>query len=1125
MAITQRGSVTTGKTSGNSGSLNIAKPTGVVSGDVLFAFLSTNNGTITEPSGWTRIYEQTSGVNAFMGSAYYKVAGGSEGSSYDWSNSSSTGPMMGFILALVGVDGTTPVDLSTNYNVAGLGSSSEALTTPTVSGNTEDAGRILYVRHTRDASSTGPNSFTEASASHSELADDSNASGSGTIHYSLGLFWGDADFSGSGSKSGLAITAATAETDNVHSTIVVSASGGGGAETADAGVATASATASTTSQPAAFVLTDETVPTYEVFIDWDNDGGLDLGNFELDTQGWAATNSGTVIEASDEQVHLGQANSLKVTWDGSAGQDVWKHKTSLVAARHYTFSAWVYVMAGSAAVRLEVDGVATGTASATTGAWEFLDVEFTATSAVHTIRLEPNATPTNGDVAYMDQVMVICDGEDVTSRVMGLRTPLSFQYGRDTARSLSEIQPGETSMTLLNDSRDYSPDNTGSPLYGLVMPGRACVVRATYNGKTHTLFNGFIDDFVLVPDAENQSLEVTALDVLQKLNEATISTELYHSIQTGTAIGYVLDAIGWPSDKRDLDQGASTIRWWWEEETDAFEALGKIVSAEGPPAFTFVDSAGNFVFRDRHHRVLTDTSITSQATFVSGSEDKITFVATGDAYSTTSAGTSFTLNKPTGSQASDLYVAFVVTDSVSTCSVSGWTLVRSTTLDDGTDDLGLFVLVKDAAADDPDTWTGSVSVSSSRRFARVLAYRGTAPAANQFVTEDASTSTGTTATLTTPSVANTVSGAWRLALFVAHEDETNTGWGSYSPTATERFDNEVGTSDPVLAIAAADSNEPVSAESGKTATATLAGTSAVDSSAAWIGLIRPWAGTGLRFSLEGFEYDIGWKDIVNSVSFAIEERNPTTKQVVWESEEQLFVIPANTTRELIVESDEPFYKAAIPVEDTDYVLQSGAVTITLSRTSGATTTIFMKATSAAVVHGMRLQATPVPVSREVVVKLEDRTSINNHGVHSLQEEIESSWLNSSDAEAVAKAILGLRAERLPLITFQIVNSNNEKMLQILTRDLSDRIHVVENQTFTDHDFFIERIEQEIEEVGWNHRAVFGCERAPNQVTGTFKFGSSGPGFDSGRLGTQGGNNSDDVFILGQSQLDQKVLGI
>lgn len=1126
MAITQRGSVTTGETTGNGSSLTIVKPTGVVSGDVLFAFLSTNNGTITEPSGWVQIYEQTSGVNAFQGSAYYKIAGGSEPASYDWSNSSSSGPMTGMILALIGVDGTTPVDLSTNYAVAGLGSSSEALTTPTVSGNTEDAGRILYVRHTRDASSTGPNSYTESTAGITELAEEHVASGSGSIHYGVGLFWADADFSSGGSKSGLAVTAATAETDNVHSTIVVSATGGGGVVNAAAGLASASAGANsiTATGDLEGAVENELVADFEIYVDWDNDSGLNFGNFEISVDDWAATDDGTVVELSDEQNHIGNMNSLKVTWDGSAGQDVWKLK-SCESGRAYTFSGWVYVPSGSETVRLEVDGVATGTASTLFDQWEKLSLQFTATGSTHVFRMEPTATPVSGDIVYFDQVQVITDGEDVTGRVLGLRTPLELSYGRDTPRSLNEISPGETNMTLDNSSLEYSPDNTGSPLYGLVKPGRPCIIRATYNGKTHTLFNGFLDDFVLSPSRTDHSLEVSALDLLQKFNEATISTPLYHSIQTGQAVHYILDALGWPSDRRDIDAGATTIRWWWEEQTDAFEALNKVTNSEGPPAFAFISSAGDFVFRDRHHRLLNTESTTSQATFISGSPDKIEFVAAGDVFTSTSAGTSYTLNKPAGVRTNDLLVAFVACDSVSTVTApAGWTVTRSTTLDDGTDDLGLYVLVKDVESTDGTSWAGTISVSTSRRFARVLAYRGTAPASDCWVAQNSNTSTGTGVTIATPSVSNTSSGAWAVACFLAHENETNTGWGSYTLGATERFDHEVGTTDPVLDIGAADSGAPVSAESGKTMSATLAGTSAVDSSASWIGILRPWEGTGLYFGEESFEYDIGWKDLINDVTFTVEEREPTFKQVVWESEDT-YVIDAGKTHEVTVEGDEPFFRAAIPVEDVDYILDQGAVSIALSRDSGQSTTILITATTNAIVRELKLKATPIPVAREVLVNAKDQTSINDHGLHA-PEEFEAAWVAQPDAEAVAKVIVGLRAQRLPLITFRISNTSVAKMDQILKRDLSDRIHVIEHNTFTDHDFYIERIEQSIDDVGWNHSAMFGCERAPDVVAGVFTFGTAGAGFDQGSLGSLGSNNDpSSVIILGSGRLDEKVLGL
>lgn len=1119
MAITHV--ATASNTQANDNSIAISKPTGTVSGDVMLAFITTNDQDIDEPSGWSLLDTHTEEV--FQSAVFYKVAGSFEGSNYQF-RIDDDAPMVGTIVTYRGVDNTQPIG-GVNWAVASDDSDpSEPVTTPTVSGNSETFGRVIYYRAAR-RSDVVVVTFSEASGTASEVADTGVYSG-GSIVYSHGIFHDDADFSSGGSKSGLAITASLDQLTWITRTIILSAQGvsGGGSISAPAGLANAYGTAyRPIGEDDHDILTDETVPTYEIFVDWDNDGGLDFGNFEIGTDFWEGETSVTIVETSSDEVHLGRNNSLKITWDGSAGQNVWKYKQKLTPGNKYLYSAWVHVE--GQAVRLTVDGIGSSSASTLTSDWEYLSVEFTATTETHVLQIEPTATPTNGDVTYMDQVMVTFEGEDITGRVLGLRSALQFQYGRDTNRSLSTIQPGETGITLDNSSRDYSPDNTDSSLYGMVRPGRQMIVRASFNGRTHTLFNGYLDEFTLVPTRSERAVEVGALDVLQRLNEASISTELFESLQTGQAIHKLLDAISWPTDKRDIDHGATTIRWWWENDSDAFEAMNKIVQSEGAPAISFVDSAGNFVFRDRHHRVIREPSRAVQATFVSGTNDKISYVGTGAPFSSTTSGTEFTLTKPDGVQGEDLYVATVCTEQDSTINApSGWTVSRTLSINDGTDDLALFILIKDAESDDPDFWTGSVSVASTRRLARVVAYRGTAPAADQFIDEDGVTTaspTPATATPTLPAMVG-VPGNWRLAVFASHDDAAGNSWGSYSLTSTERFDVQVGSSDPVLNVAYSDSGGTVAPTPSRSVTATYSGAN-LDTSAAWIGLLRPWSGSGLRFDVESFEYDIGWVDLVNSVSVTVEEREPTFEQFVFESEET-YVLASGETREVAVDGSELFYKAVVPVEDTDYTLDTGNVTMSLSRDSGESTAIIIAASSASVVRGLRLRAIPVVAVREYVVKVEDSTSIANHGIHSLDSDLDVAWANRYDADSIAKALLGLRADRLPLITFRISNVNPERMVQILERDLSDRIHVVENETFTDHDFYIERIEQNIEEVGWNHSATFGCERAQPAVQDVFKFGTGGPGFDRGHFGVQGLDDPERVIILDQGRLDENVLG-
>lgn len=213
----------------------------------------------------------------------------------------------------------------------------------------------------------------------------------------------------------------------------------------------------------------------------------------------------------------------------------------------------------------------------------------------------------NGDADFDDV------GENVSSRV--LANTISMSYGRDQARALSPLAAGEAAFDLNNASRDYSPENTASPLAGRLACGRPVRVTATHLGVDYGLFRGFIDDFNLVP--ESRSAKFTFTDALDKIRQTSISTVLYQGIRTGDAIHAVLDAVGWPTADRDIDAGGTVIQYWWGED-DAGTEIEKIVNSEGPPALVSVDAAGKFMFRDRHHRLQRSASLTNQVTFRSG---------------------------------------------------------------------------------------------------------------------------------------------------------------------------------------------------------------------------------------------------------------------------------------------------------------------------------------------------------------------------------------------------------------------------------------------------------------------------------------------------------------------------
>jgi hypothetical protein len=616
-------------------------------------------------------------------------------------------------------------------------------------------------------------------------------------------------------------------------------------------------------------------------------------------------------------------------------------------------------------------------------------------------------------------------GEDVTTRTL---QELSISYGRNMERALNPVATGSANVELLNNSRDYSPENSSSPLTGTILPARPVRIRAatllnlnpsfdenttgwstsgsstlvrsstfarsgttsgrltsdagsdpraegplaavspstsyTYSGHVYTpvglptqvavgvnwhtsapayistsqtsvtpttgqwtkvegtvtspgtaafgqirfafagtpgagqvlygddlfltpamttMFMGHMDEYGLRPGRNDRKVQFTAQDALAKLKEARVTTNLYEIIRTGDAVTAVLDAIGWPGGLRDIDEGATIMRWWVVDGDDAYTALTDIMAAEGPSSLITVDSSGNIVFRDRHHRFLLTASTTSQATF------------------------------------------------------------------------------RDTGA------------------------------------------------------------------------------------------------------------EPL-------------------------------------FS-EPLEYDQGWADVVNDVSFDVDERNPATEiGVIWSSELSYFV-PNGTTYTIVATSSDPFYALITPVAATDYQLRSGSVNVTISRTQGLSTIISIAATGDSVIDGLQVRGYSVPISRTVRATASDSTSITTYGRKSGPENAGSASLE--DAKAIAALSVAYRKDPLPIVTFDVIAGNGltTRMTQNLTRDLSDRITIVEAELGLNRAFFVENLTHRVREAGLIHVTSYGCEAVPtgsglDSSTDIFTFDHTARGkFGTGRFAT------------------------
>jgi hypothetical protein len=226
-------------------------------------------------------------------------------------------------------------------------------------------------------------------------------------------------------------------------------------------------------------------------------------------------------------------------------------------------------------------------------------------------------TRTFDDLGTMtfDETITLLSTDDVTSDVR--HSPATaIGRGRDQAREFAPPISGLCDFALENADARYSSANVAGPLYGQLRPGKLVEVAAYYDDVRYPLFQGHLDLPTEQPARLQQRVRFGALDGLAKLvAHKNVSTAMYTSLRTDQAIAHVLDAAGWPADKRVLDTGKTTLARWWVDGIDAFTAVRDLMYTEGPGALVFIDEEGNFVFQSRHWRLLDPLATTVQATF------------------------------------------------------------------------------------------------------------------------------------------------------------------------------------------------------------------------------------------------------------------------------------------------------------------------------------------------------------------------------------------------------------------------------------------------------------------------------------------------------------------------------
>ena len=258
---------------------------------------------------------------------------------------------------------------------------------------------------------------------------------------------------------------------------------------------------------------------------------------------------------------------------------------------------------------------------------------------------------------------------DISTSVRTINT------NRGRRRALERFGTGTATITLDNRDRSFDPTNTASPYYNAtvgvtgVVPSIPVVIRATWNGVTYPIFRGFIDswtfnysdagigdatatiscsdafkplsniigglpssasisssgtasfDIAISTPSDGSGYSVSSIDVTGSGSTGDINVS--GGVSTTPIIGNgtdlpglrietVLDAIGWPDNLRDIDEGTTYLAPQDASKTP-LDMLQEAAAADS--GVIYVDDDGTIIFADRDAIISDERSITVQSTY------------------------------------------------------------------------------------------------------------------------------------------------------------------------------------------------------------------------------------------------------------------------------------------------------------------------------------------------------------------------------------------------------------------------------------------------------------------------------------------------------------------------------
>ena len=172
----------------------------------------------------------------------------------------------------------------------------------------------------------------------------------------------------------------------------------------------------------------------------------------------------------------------------------------------------------------------------------------------------------------------------------------SYSLTRGKSRDLDRFQAGQATVNFQNDQRIFDPTFEAGQFFGQIEPRRQ--IRISLDDVIQ--FEGTIDDWNISYDPGGNSIS-TAQCFDGFANLANIQLNDFSPIEqsAGDRVNAALDNIGWPEEKRAVDNGNSTLEAQIGiDGSPIFDYLQTVANSE--PGEVFVDKTGNVKFVERN---------------------------------------------------------------------------------------------------------------------------------------------------------------------------------------------------------------------------------------------------------------------------------------------------------------------------------------------------------------------------------------------------------------------------------------------------------------------------------------------------------------------------------------------